>query len=306
MLTVNGAIRAERQRFVVRHKDDSHTGVELSALPVVGDDPDCRSKVTRGVRQMMCRMNLDAGSFADAASLLEEMAQINSSTERLRQVVEHEGKAVQRLQQTEPLPPAWSAEDCRVDAEDAHQLLLPFRPTRVYTGCDGVMVPRVTEAEKHKRREAVKAKRRRRRRRQPDAERPAPLPPHRRGSDHPWKELKLVHHYDQHAEHSHVSTTSADHRVAGAVIARDARNPRRPCPAPAAAAARSTPEPSAPSPPSQTGPPSPAYHLPNRPKLAEAGRPSTAVSWWILDVVTTPRVHRTAVVFNSTHPDIPG
>jgi len=223
VLTVNGAIRAERQRFVVRHKDDSHTGVELSALPVVGDDPDCRSKVTRGVRQMMCRMNLDAGSFADAASLLEEMAQINSSTERLRQVVEHEGKAVQRLQQTEPLPPAWSAEDCRVDAEDAHQLLLPFRPTRVYTGCDGVMVPRVTEAEKHKRREAVKAKRRRRRRRQPDAERPAPLPPHRRGSDHPWKELKLVHHYDQHAEHSHVSTTSADHRVAGAVIARDAR-----------------------------------------------------------------------------------
>lgn len=223
MLTVNGAIRAERQRYVVRHKDDLHTGVALAALPVVGDDPGCRSKVTRGVRQMMCRVNLDAGSFADATSLLEEMAQVSSSTERLRQVVEHEGRQVQRLQQLRPLAPAWTAEDCRVDAEDADQLLLPFRPTRLYTGCDGVMVPRVTEAEKHKRREAAKAGRRRRRREQPDAPPPAPLPPRRRGTDQAWKELKLVHHYDQHAERSHVSTTSADHRVAGAVIARDAR-----------------------------------------------------------------------------------
>ncbi|MFP4054993.1 MAG: hypothetical protein ACLFV7_14125 [Phycisphaerae bacterium] len=227
VLTVNGAIRPQRQRYVVRHTGDphagAHPGVELAALPMVGDDPACQSKVTRGVREMMCRANLDAGSFANAASLLEEMAQISSSTERLRQVVEHEGRQVQRLQQTRPLAPAWTAEDCRVDAVDANQLLLPFCPTRVYTGCDGVMVPRVTEAEKHKRREAVKARRRRRRRKQPDAKRPKSLPSRRQGADHPWKELKLVHHYDQHAERSHVSTTSADHRVAGAVIARDAR-----------------------------------------------------------------------------------
>lgn len=195
----------------------------MSALPLVGDDPSCQSKVTRGVRRLMCRVNLHAGSFADAAALLEQTAQLSSSTERLRQVVEREGKAVQRLQQARPLPPAWTAQDCRVDEADADQLMLPFRPTRVYTGCDGVMVPRVTEAEKRKRRDAAKARRRRRHREKPEAQRPRPLPPRRRGADNGWKELKLVHHYDQHAARSHISTTSADHRVAGAVIARDAR-----------------------------------------------------------------------------------
>jgi hypothetical protein len=223
VLTVNGSIRVERQRFVARRDDASHTGVQLAALPVVGDDPDYPSKVTRGVGELMCRVNLETRCFDAAAALLEQTAQISSSSERLRQVVEHEGKAIQRLQQTQPLAPAWTAEDCRVDAKDANQWLLPFCPTRVYTGCDGVMVPRVTDAEKHKRREKVKAKRQQRRRQQPQAQRPKPLPPRRQGSDNAWKELKLVHHYDQHAQRSHISTTSADHRVAGAVIARDAR-----------------------------------------------------------------------------------
>lgn len=223
MLTVNGSIRTERERYVVRHRDQPHEGVELVALPLVGDEPGCGSKVTRGVRELMCRVNLGAASFADATQLLQHTAQISSSTERIRQVVEREGKAVQRVQQSDPLAPAWSVEDCRVDAEDADQLTLPFRPLRLYTGCDGVMVPRVTEAEKDKRREAAKRARRRRRRERPDAAPRDPLPPRQKGADHGWKELKLVHHYDQHAEHSHVSTTSADHHVAGAVIARDAR-----------------------------------------------------------------------------------
>lgn len=230
MLTVNGSIRVERERYVVRQADRPHEGVELTALPVVGDDPGQRSKVTRGVRELMCRVHLGARSFADAAELLEHTARLSSSAERLRQVVEREGKAVQRLQQRgegggRALAPAWTSEDCRVDAQDTDQLLLPLRPLRLYVGCDGVMVPRITDAEKHQRREAVKA-RRRRRREQPDASRPRRLSPRRRGADHGWKELKLVHHYDQHAEHSHVSTTSANHRVAGAVIGRDARKLR--------------------------------------------------------------------------------
>lgn len=223
MLTVNGAIHATRERYVICHRDDPQATVELAALPVVGDDPDCRSKVTCGVRELMCRVNLGATSFQAAAALLKQMAQVDSSAERLRQVIEREGKAVQRMQQTRPPAPAWTAEDCRVDAEDANQLLLPFCPTRVYTGCDGVMVPRVTDTEKRKRRETVKAKRQRRQRQGSQARRLKPLPSRVRGSDHGWKELKLVHHYDQHAERSHISTTSANHRVAGAVIARDAR-----------------------------------------------------------------------------------
>jgi len=230
VLTVNGSIRVKRERYVVRQADRPHEGVELTALPMVGDAPGQRSKVTRGVRELMCRVHLGARSFADAAELLEHTARLSSSAERLRQVVEREGQAVQRLQQRgegggRGLAPAWTSEDCRVDAQDADQLLLPFRPLRLYVGCDGVMVPRITDAEKHQRREAIKA-RRRRRREPPDASRPRRLSPRRRGADHGWKELKLVHHYDQHAEHSHVSTTSANHRVAGAVIARDARKLR--------------------------------------------------------------------------------
>lgn len=228
MLTVNGSVRIERERYVVRHADRPHEGVELTALPIVGDDSACRSKVTKGVRELMCRVHLNARSFDDAAQLLEHTAQISSSAERLRQVVEREGQAVQRLQQRGEaggpgLAPAWTSEDCRVDAKDANQLMLPYRPLRLYTGCDGVMVPRITDAEKHKRRETVKAKRRQRRKDQPDAPRPKRLTARRRGTDQAWKELKLVHHYDQHAQRSHISTTSADHRVAGAVIARDAR-----------------------------------------------------------------------------------
>jgi hypothetical protein len=231
VLTVNGSIRIERERYVVRHADRPHEGVGLTALPVAGDDPAERSKVTRGVRELMCRVHLSARSFADAAALLEHTAQVGSSAERLRQLVEREGRAVQRVQQRgddrgSALAPAWTAEDCRVDAKDANQWLLPFRPLRLYVGCDGVMVPRVTDAEKHRRREAVKARRHRRRREKPAASRPKRLSPRRRGADHGWKELKLVHHYDQHAQRSHVSTTSANHRVAGAVIARDARKLR--------------------------------------------------------------------------------
>jgi len=236
VLTVNGSVRIERERFVVRHADRPREGVTLAALPIVGDDPTPgthRSKVTRGVRELMCRVHLNARSFDDAADLLGHTAQVVSSAERLRQVVQREGKAVQRLQQRgeaggPALAPAWTAQDCRADAADVNQLMLPYRPLRLYVGCDGVMVPRVTEAEKLKRREAVKARRRQRRRRRPDAPRPKRLPPRRRGADHGWKELKLVHHYDQHAEHSHVSTTTADHRVAGAVIARDARKLKAP------------------------------------------------------------------------------
>ena len=53
----------------------------------------------------------------------------------------------------------------------------PGKKTRVYAGCDGVMVPVVTEAEKVKRRERVKAKRRR------AGKKCRPLPPRKRGAD---------------------------------------------------------------------------------------------------------------------------
>jgi hypothetical protein len=62
-------------------------------------------------------------------------------------------------------------------------------------GCDGVMVPIITDAEKIKRRDKVKAKRRRR------GKKCKPLPPRRRGSDLPWKEFKVAFFYSEDAKH---------------------------------------------------------------------------------------------------------
>ena len=63
----------------------------------------------------------------------------------LREIVENQGRAVEAAQQKGSLRPAFTAADC------TGQTLI--------TGADGVMVPLVTEAQKHKRRETEAAKR---------------------------------------------------------------------------------------------------------------------------------------------------
>jgi hypothetical protein len=88
-------------------------------------------------------------------------------------------------QATGRIDTAWKAEDCRVPGDKEG------KTTRVYTGCDGVMVPVVTEAEKLKRRAAIKAKRRRR------GKRCGPLPPRKHGADQAWKEFKIVYFYSE-------------------------------------------------------------------------------------------------------------
>lgn len=80
--------------------------------------------------------------------------------------------------------------------------------TRVYTGCDGVMVPIITEAEKVKRRDNIKAKRRR------SGKKRKALPPRKHGSDKPWKEFKVAFFYSEGAEHQHVAFTHGNHVTA--------------------------------------------------------------------------------------------
>jgi hypothetical protein len=166
--------------------------------------------ITPGVVEMACRVNLSATSFLKAAAALERTAQVKLSGERLRQAVEAVGRRVLLAQQDDVVAVAWHAEDCVVpDSETG-------RKTRVYTGCDGVMVPTVTDAEKIKRRETVKDKRRRR------GKKCKPLPPRKRGSDLPWKEFKVAFFYSEDAKRQHVAFTHGNHVAAGKLLRREA------------------------------------------------------------------------------------
>ena len=127
--------------------------------------------ITPGVVEMACRVNLSATSFVRAAAALERTAQVKLSGERLRQVVEAAGRCVLKAQQEDAIVVAWHTDDCVVPNDTTGE------KTRVYTGCDGVMVPIITDAEKVKRRDNVKAKRRCR------GKKCKPLPPRRRGCE---------------------------------------------------------------------------------------------------------------------------
>ncbi|GIW85524.1 MAG: hypothetical protein KatS3mg107_1184 [Gemmataceae bacterium] len=88
--------------------------------------------------------------------------------------------------------------------------------TRVYFGCDGVMVPLVTDAEKRKRRATIKHKRKLR------GQKAKPLPPVRPGADQAFKEFKLVVYYDDTRRHRLVEGTQGDHAAAGRLMRRQA------------------------------------------------------------------------------------
>jgi hypothetical protein len=166
--------------------------------------------ITPGVVEMACRVNLSATSFLKAASVLERTAQVKLSGERLRQVVEAAGRHVLKAQQSNAVDVTWHAKDCVVPEESS------LEKTRVYTGCDGVMVPIITDAEKVKRRDKIKAKRRRR------GKKCKPLPPRKHGSDLAWKEFKVAFFYSEGGKHQHVAFTHGNHVAAGVLLRREA------------------------------------------------------------------------------------
>jgi len=145
--------------------------------------------VSLAAREMCCRAAVDAGSFARAASNLDRLAGLKLSDEKLRQVVESEGRAVL----------AW---------QDGGQMELDFdagtwattetadgtATSRAYVGIDGFMLPVVSDAEAGKRFDKAVARRktlpRRRGLRRPKLKR-------RPGADQRYKEIKLVTIYDQ-------------------------------------------------------------------------------------------------------------
>lgn len=204
ILTINGRVHLERRRW---HSVDSGTVIPADAAAGLG-----QAGVTRGVCEMACRLGTHTHSFRMAAEDMGALAQLEVSAETLRQVVESEGQAVEQVRQS--LPPAWRAEDCRTDSG----------LTRVYLGCDGLMVPLITDAEKCKRREKAERKHQSlapKRLLQGCTLRP--LPARTQGADQPYKEMKLVKYYDQNHAHTHTCVTMHNHRMAQVLMSREGR-----------------------------------------------------------------------------------
>ena len=185
-----------------------------SATPVDALVDVAEATVSLGVRELACRLNQASSNFDKAAENLARTAQVQLSGEKLRQVVEAEGKAVLKAQQQGRLTPAWKASDCAVEPVAAGTSATG--PTRVYLGSDGVTVAAVTDAEKKARRQKIKDKRRRRGRKC------RPLPRAKAGADQKHKEFKIVAYYDERQEHRHVVVTRGDHQVAGQLMRREA------------------------------------------------------------------------------------
>lgn len=202
LLTVNGRVRLMRIRW---HDAQGGSQTQLDAIVDAAEQA-----ISHGVREMACRLNRGATSFRMTAENLSRAAHLEVSHETLRQLIETEGRALLTAQQQGALDPAWQAGDCRTESG----------PSRVYLGCDGVLIPLVTDAEKRKRRQKVRKKRQKRGRRC------RPLPACKAGSDQAYKEFKLAVLYDEAQQRRYVCGTSGDHAQAGRMMRRMATQVR--------------------------------------------------------------------------------
>ena len=189
-LTGNGSIRIGR---VVYWSPRAGTHGGLDAWLGIAD-----GRVSVAARELCCRATLDGASFRRAAANLARLGQITVSAERLREIVEAEGRQVLSARAAGALGPDWTAADCRV---------APGGPTRVILGSDGVMVPLVSAAEKRKRRANTRRGRKSGRRRRGARDRRGRWG---RGSAVAWQEFKIGCFYDQGREHTYAFGTSGD------------------------------------------------------------------------------------------------
>lgn len=161
------------------------------------------SGFSHGVCEICCRENLNT-AFVPASENIKRLAQLDISSGTVRQIVEAEGRTLVNLQRRGKVGPDFTSKDCTKDT--------------VIVGSDGVMVPRVTEQQKQKRRQ-TEAKKREKENRQSTARAARP----RQGSDGPYKEYKIVTFYDEDKSHQYVAGTSGDCEVAGRMMRRIGR-----------------------------------------------------------------------------------
>lgn len=186
MLTADGDVRSQRKYFW-----NKQVGGGCPADALLGVE---QSNLTPGAAQLCCLMAIGS-DFEQAGRDLKRVGGLSLSKERLRQVVQRQGRSVRRARDTGSLPAAWSAEQAK----------LPDGRTRVYGGVDGVMAPTVTQTEKDKRRQRHVT--RRQRRGKAGLANAKALPPPKPGSDERFKEMKIGLFYDQNKERRHVFAT---------------------------------------------------------------------------------------------------
>ena len=161
-----------------------------------------RERYSVGVREMSCRLSLNA-AFVPAGENLARTAQVLISHSALRELVEREGRRAERAIRQGQYGPDWTSQDCT--------------DLTLVTGADGVMVPMVTQEQKHKRR-VSEAKKRKRQGRKSSARVGRP----KSGSDGGYKEFKIVSFYDPDKAHMYAVGTGGDHTALGRLMRREA------------------------------------------------------------------------------------
>ena len=193
-VTINGVVDLDR---TVYWNPQRGSVVPLDLLLGIATE-----RYSPGVREMACRLSLNA-AFVPGSENLARTAQLTLSHAALRDLVLREGARVHSAIGQGLYRPDWTGEDC------TQQTLI--------TGADGVMVPRVTQQQKQKRR-ATQAQRRHRESRKSTASAGRP----RTGSDGPYKEFKVVSFYDPDKAHMYAVGTSGDHAALGRLMRREA------------------------------------------------------------------------------------
>lgn len=160
-----------------------------------------RANVSVGVRERCCQEALDS-SFANVVRSLKTLGQIQLSEDRVRRIVEGEGRSVQRLRKTNHLGASFTVADCSDGV--------------LVTGADGVFVPVVPETQKAKRRATEASKRAEQGRRSTRK----PGRPNK-GADGGYKEAKVATFYSQDKKHRHVVTTLGDCNELGRLMRRE-------------------------------------------------------------------------------------
>ena len=123
-LSVNGRVSLWRKRLYLEGQGSR------SPLDVLVDAAE--ATVSVGVRDLCCRLNGNGKSFDRAAENLAKSTQVSMSSEKLREVVEAEGKRALALAKSGELGPDWMAMDCTVVHPQGREV------SRVYLGPMGL------------------------------------------------------------------------------------------------------------------------------------------------------------------------
>jgi len=193
-VTVNGELTITRRAYWSKAR-----GTVCPADALLGIT---QGNVSVGVRERCCQEALDS-SFANVVRSLKTLGQIQLSEDRVRRIVEAEGKNVQRLRKTNHLGASFTSADC-VDGVMA-------------SGADGVFVPVVPETQKAARRATEAAKRKAEGRR--STRRPGRP---KKGAEGEYREAKVATFYSQDKKHQHVVTTLGDCDELGRLMRREA------------------------------------------------------------------------------------